>query len=74
MVEDPGQVSFLIAGATGSCVGSTAMREKAADVIHATSKSVICHSCIYLSSFHPFVVYAQISLLLYLQISVGGKI
>lgn len=38
MVEDPGKVSFLIAGAAGSCVGSTAIREKAAGVIHATCK------------------------------------
>lgn len=41
MVEDPGHVSFLIAGATGSCVGSTALREKAADVIHATCKYLL---------------------------------
>lgn len=38
MFEDPGYVPFLIAGATGSYVGSTALREKAADIIHATCK------------------------------------
>lgn len=36
MVGDP--ISFLIAGATGSVVGSTQLREKAADVMHITCK------------------------------------
>lgn len=38
MVEDPGHGSFLIAGATGSSVGSTELREKAAEIIHAACK------------------------------------
>lgn len=38
MVEDPGHISFLIAGATGSTVGTTGLREKAADIIHAACK------------------------------------
>lgn len=37
MIEDPGP-PFLIAGATGSSVGSTELREKAADIIHAACK------------------------------------
>ena len=38
VVEDPDHTSFLIAGATGSSVGSTQLREKAAEVIHASCK------------------------------------
>ena len=38
MVEDPDHTSFLIAGATGSSVGSTQLREKAAEIIHAACK------------------------------------
>ena len=38
MVEDSGLFSFLIAGATGSLVGSTELREKAAEIIHAACK------------------------------------
>lgn len=38
MVGDPSLISFLIAGATGSVVGSTQLREKAADVMHITCK------------------------------------
>ncbi|KAK0602445.1 hypothetical protein LWI29_033449 [Acer saccharum] len=40
MIEDPGP-PFLIAGATGSSVGSTELREKAADIIHAACKYVL---------------------------------
>lgn len=35
---DPGNTSFLIAGAAGSKVGSTELREKAASIIHAACK------------------------------------
>lgn len=35
---NPGQTSFLIAGSTGSTVGSIELREKAAEVIHAACK------------------------------------
>uniref|UniRef100_A0A5B7B961 Putative proteasome activator subunit 4 n=2 Tax=Davidia involucrata TaxID=16924 RepID=A0A5B7B961_DAVIN len=41
MVEDPGHMSFLIAGATGSIVGSTELREKAAEIIHAACKYLL---------------------------------
>lgn len=37
-VEDPSHASFLMAGATGSRVGSTELREKAAEIIHAACK------------------------------------
>lgn len=37
-VESPNHGSFLIAGATGSTVGSTKLREKAAEIIHAACK------------------------------------
>lgn len=37
-VEHPNQASFLIAGATGSSVGSTKLREKATEIIHAACK------------------------------------
>lgn len=37
-VEDPDHSPFLIAGATGSSVGSTELREKATEVIHAACK------------------------------------
>lgn len=37
-VEGLDYTSFLIAGAAGSRVGSTALREKAANVIHAACK------------------------------------
>ncbi|KAL5803775.1 hypothetical protein ACOSQ3_030575 [Xanthoceras sorbifolium] len=40
MIEDPGP-PFLIAGASGSSVGSTELREKAADIIHASCKYVL---------------------------------
>ncbi|CAH9135204.1 unnamed protein product [Cuscuta epithymum] len=40
MVEEQGHIPFLIAGATGTCVGSAELREKAADVIHS--------ACLYL--------------------------
>ena len=36
--EDSGRASFLIAGATGSTVGSTELREKAAEIIHTACK------------------------------------
>ncbi|XP_050246119.1 proteasome activator subunit 4-like isoform X3 [Quercus robur] len=41
VVEDPDHTSFLIAGATGSSVGSTQLREKAAEVIHASCKYLL---------------------------------
>ncbi|KAM7499059.1 hypothetical protein LguiA_023473 [Lonicera macranthoides] len=41
MVEDPGHISFLIAGATGSTVGTTGLREKVADIIHAACKHLL---------------------------------
>ncbi|KAF3453245.1 hypothetical protein FNV43_RR03685 [Rhamnella rubrinervis] len=41
MVEDPGDGSFLIAGATGSRVGSTELREKATEIIHAACKYLL---------------------------------
>lgn len=37
MVEDSNHM-FLIAGATGCTVGSTALREKATEVVHAACK------------------------------------
>lgn len=37
MVEDS-DPTFLLAGATGSTVGSTALREKAAEVVHEACK------------------------------------
>ncbi|CAK9180714.1 unnamed protein product [Ilex paraguariensis] len=41
MVENSGHISFLIAGAAGSTVGSTELREKAADIIHAACKYLL---------------------------------
>lgn len=41
MVNEAGTSPFLIAGATGSCVGSTELRQKAADVIHETCKYLL---------------------------------
>ncbi|KAK4439643.1 Proteasome activator subunit [Sesamum alatum] len=41
MVKEAGYPPFLIAGATGSCVGSSELREKAADVIHETCKYLL---------------------------------
>ncbi|KAK4398681.1 Proteasome activator subunit [Sesamum angolense] len=41
MVKEAGCSPFLIAGATGSCVGSSELREKAADVIHETCKYLL---------------------------------
>ncbi|XP_015881496.3 proteasome activator subunit 4 isoform X1 [Ziziphus jujuba] len=41
MVEDSGHGSFLIAGATGSSVGSTELREKAAEIIHTACKYLL---------------------------------
>jgi hypothetical protein len=38
MVEDPDHAPFLIAGATGLHIGSSELREKAAEVIHAACK------------------------------------
>ncbi|KAK3024317.1 hypothetical protein RJ639_042999, partial [Escallonia herrerae] len=40
-VENSGHASFLIAGASGSSVGSTELRTKAANVIHAACKSSV---------------------------------
>jgi proteasome activator subunit 4 len=36
-VEDP-KHTFLIAGATGCTVGTTALREKATEIVHAACK------------------------------------
>lgn len=41
MVENPGHTAFLIAGATGSSVGTCGLREKAADIIHAACKHLL---------------------------------
>ncbi|XP_061967164.1 proteasome activator subunit 4 [Populus nigra] len=41
IVEDTSHTSFLIAGATGSSVGSTGLREKAAEIIHAACKYML---------------------------------
>jgi proteasome activator subunit 4 len=38
MDEDPDHNTFLIAGATGSSVGSTQLREKATEIVHAACK------------------------------------
>ncbi|KAK2971931.1 hypothetical protein RJ640_004951 [Escallonia rubra] len=40
-VENSGHASFLIAGASGSSVGSTELRAKAANVIHAACKHLL---------------------------------
>ncbi|KAL6203633.1 hypothetical protein ACLB2K_027333 [Fragaria x ananassa] len=40
-LESPNHGSFLIAGATGSTVGSTKLREKAAEIIHAACKYLL---------------------------------
>ncbi|BFG33636.1 hypothetical protein CerSpe_199100 [Prunus speciosa] len=40
-VEHPNQASFLIAGATGASVGSTKLREKATEIIHAACKYIL---------------------------------
>ncbi|XVF70972.1 hypothetical protein PTKIN_Ptkin11bG0205100 [Pterospermum kingtungense] len=40
-IEDSSYPSFLIAGATGSSVGSTQLREKAAEVIHSACKYLL---------------------------------
>ncbi|XVE80634.1 hypothetical protein DITRI_Ditri14bG0155000 [Diplodiscus trichospermus] len=40
-IEDSNYPSFLIAGATGSSVGSTELREKAAEVIHGACKYLL---------------------------------
>jgi proteasome activator subunit 4 len=41
MVKEAGRSPFLIAGATGSCVGSSELRQKAVDVIHETCKYLL---------------------------------
>ncbi|KAI4307795.1 hypothetical protein L6164_030939 [Bauhinia variegata] len=41
MVEGLDHTSFLIAGATGSTVGSTALREKATEIVHEACKYVL---------------------------------
>ncbi|KAJ7015442.1 hypothetical protein NC653_004671 [Populus alba x Populus x berolinensis] len=41
IVEDTSHTSFLIAGATGSSVGSTGLREKAAEIIHVACKYML---------------------------------
>ncbi|OVA12326.1 Protein of unknown function DUF3437 [Macleaya cordata] len=40
-IEDIGRSSFLIAGATGSTVGSSELREKAAEIIHVACKYLL---------------------------------
>ncbi|KAF6141358.1 hypothetical protein GIB67_008535 [Kingdonia uniflora] len=40
-IEDPGHSVFLIAGSTGSTVGSSEMREKAAEIIHTACKYLL---------------------------------
>ncbi|KAJ7963489.1 proteasome activator subunit 4-like [Quillaja saponaria] len=39
--EDSGHASFFIAGATGPTVGSTALREKAAEIVHEVCKYLL---------------------------------
>ncbi|KAJ0047198.1 hypothetical protein Pint_03659 [Pistacia integerrima] len=41
MMKDPGHTPFLIAGATGSTVGSTELREKAAEIVHEACKYLL---------------------------------
>ncbi|XP_062170630.1 proteasome activator subunit 4-like [Alnus glutinosa] len=41
MDEDPDHNTFLIAGATGSSVGSTQLREKATEIVHAACKYLL---------------------------------
>ncbi|KAK6149467.1 hypothetical protein DH2020_016992 [Rehmannia glutinosa] len=41
MAKEAGCSPFMIAGATGSCVGSSELRQKAADVIHETCKYLL---------------------------------
>nr|XP_009762109.1 PREDICTED: proteasome activator subunit 4 isoform X1 [Nicotiana sylvestris] len=41
MAEEQSDFPFLIAGATGSCVGTMELRAKAADVIHATCQYLL---------------------------------
>ncbi|KAL6954576.1 hypothetical protein U1Q18_023924 [Sarracenia purpurea var. burkii] len=41
MMDDPGHITFLIAGATGACVGSVELREKAVEVIHVACKYLL---------------------------------
>ncbi|GFQ02550.1 proteasome activator subunit 4 [Phtheirospermum japonicum] len=41
MVKESGCSPFTIAGATGSCVGSSELRQKAADIIHETCKYLL---------------------------------
>lgn len=41
LMGDPGYTSFLIAGSTGSTVGSTELREKAAEITHAACKYLL---------------------------------
>lgn len=38
IVDDPGHIPFLIAGASGASVGSIELREKAAEIIHVACK------------------------------------
>ncbi|GAY37721.1 hypothetical protein CUMW_031230 [Citrus unshiu] len=41
VMGDPGYTSFLIAGSSGSIVGSTELREKAAEITHAACKYLL---------------------------------
>ncbi|KAG8385951.1 hypothetical protein BUALT_Bualt03G0098600 [Buddleja alternifolia] len=41
MVKEPGFPPFLIAGATGSSIGSSELREKAANIIHESCKYLL---------------------------------
>ncbi|XP_055822371.1 proteasome activator subunit 4 [Solanum dulcamara] len=41
MAEEQSDIPFVIAGATGSCVGTMELRAKAADIIHATCQYLL---------------------------------
>ncbi|KAG5550916.1 hypothetical protein RHGRI_009372 [Rhododendron griersonianum] len=41
IVDDPGHIPFLIAGASGASVGSIELREKAAEIIHVACKYLL---------------------------------
>ncbi|KAM3302669.1 proteasome activator subunit 4 [Capsicum chacoense] len=41
MAEEQSEIPFVIAGATGSCVGTMELRAKAADIIHATCQYLL---------------------------------
>lgn len=60
-VENP---PFLIAGATGSRVGSTALREKAASIIHLASKYNSLSGFIFFLLFISFILYQHVNYIL----------